>query len=97
MWIINIIKKRVDSNKRMAKELKSFREKITNNNNDNSMNFLKQLFELVDGLKTYIVLVLGLIGVILWSQQVLDSEAFTIWMSICGLGTAAGFRDALNK
>jgi len=61
------------------------------------MNFIKQIPELVDGLKTYIMLCIGLLGIILWSQDVLTQEAFQIWMGTIGLGAIAGFRSALKK
>jgi len=60
------------------------------------MDKVKELVSLVDGFKTYIMLFIALVGLILWSNGVLTNDAFQIWASVSGIGVVAGFRSAIK-
>ena len=58
---------------------------------------LNKIGQIIDGYKTYLTVLIGLVGVLLWATGILNEEQFKMWLAVSGLGAVAGFRDALNK
>ena len=58
---------------------------------------MQALFGLLEGKKTYIITVAGILVVLAWSQGLINDQAFQMILGLLGLGSIATLRMAVAK